>query len=367
MNNFVQKKARKQIFNIKPYVAGKPIDEVRRELGIENVTKLASNENPFGPSPLAVEAIHQSLGDLHFYPDSNNFHLKNKIAALTDHDKDGIVVGNGSDEILKLIAETFLNPDDQVITSDPTFSEYHFTATVMGAKNIKTPAKNYVHDLTAMINAITERTKIIYICNPNNPTGAIVTEEQLDSFMKEVPQDILVVFDEAYFEYVSNPQYISGTKYVKTGRNAIVLRTFSKIYGLAGLRIGYGLTTPEIAGAIARVTEPFNVNLLAQIGASAAIDDVEHVEESYQMNLAGKKYLYQQFEELGLKYVETEANFIFVDLGRDCQEVFRELLKLGLIIRTGDIFGYPTFIRVTIGSSEENKRFITGLKKVLEA
>ncbi len=367
MNDFVRKNARREIFNLKPYVAGKPIDEVKRELGIKDIIKLASNENPFGASPIAMAAVQESLGDLHFYPDSNNFNLKNKIASLTNHDVDGIVVGNGSDEILKLIAETFLNPGDEIITSDPTFSEYDFTATIMGAKNIKTPAKNYVHDLAAMTNAITAHTKIIYVCNPNNPTGAIVTEQQLDTFMAGVPEDVLVVFDEAYFEYVNHPHYTSGTKYLANGRNAIVLRTFSKIYGLAGLRVGYGLTTPGIAEAIERVTEPFNVNLLAQIGAAAAIDDIEHINKSFQMNLSGKEYLYKEFEDLGLEYVKTEANFILVDTKKDCQEVFTELLKLGIIVRTGNIFGYSTFIRVTIGSSEENKRFITGLKKVLEA
>lgn len=367
MDTFINRKARPEIFNLKPYIAGKPIEEVRRELGIEDIIKLASNENPFGPSPMAVEAIQKILTDIHFYPDSNNYNLKKKLAQLTKHDETGIIIGNGSDELLKLIAETFLNAGDEIITADPTFAEYEFTATIMGAKTIKVPSNNFVHDLEAMKNRVTNQTKLIVICNPNNPTGAIVTEEELDKFMAEIPEDLLVIFDEAYFEYVNNSQYVSGKKYVDLGKNVIVLRTFSKIYGLAGLRVGYGLTTPEIAGAIARVTEPFNVNLLAQIGATAAIDDVEHIEESRQMNLAGKEYLYQEFKALGLNYVETEANFIFVDTGKDCQEVFSKLLKLGIIIRTGDIFGYPTYIRVTIGSSEENKRFIAGLKTVLEA
>lgn len=366
MDTFVKAKARPEIFNLKPYVAGKPIEEVKRELGIDDIIKLASNENPLGPSPMAVGAIQEMLNNIHFYPDSNNFDLKKAIAKLTKHDEKGLIIGNGSDEIIKLIAETFLNSGDEVITATPTFSEYEFAATIMGAKTVKIPTNDFKHDLEAMKAAINEHTKMIYICNPNNPTGTIVTENDLDRFMDEIPADILVVFDEAYYEYVNSAQYTSGKKYLDLNKKVIVLRTFSKIYGLAGLRVGYGLTNPIIAAAIARVMEPFNVNLLAQIGARAAIDDVEHLTESQEMNLTGKEYLYQEFEKLGLTYVETQTNFIFLNTGKDCQEVFAKLLNLGIIIRTGDIFGYPTYIRVTIGSLEENKRFITGLKTVLE-
>lgn len=367
MDTFIKAKARPEIFNLKPYVPGKPIEEVKRELGIEDIIKLASNENPLGPSPKATDAIQETLKNMHFYPDSNSYDLKKKINALTEQDEAGIMVGNGSDELLKLIAETFLSPGDEVILAQPTFSEYEFTATIMGAKCVKIPLNaGFTHDLEAMEKAITEKTKIIYVCNPNNPTGTVVTESELDEFMEIVSNDILVIFDEAYIEYVNNPEFISGLKYLNQGRNVIILRTFSKIYGLAGLRIGYGLTKPEIAGAIKRITEPFNVNLLAQIGAVAAIEDTEHVEKSRQMNNLGSEYLYKEFAAMGLNYVKTEANFIFVDTGRDCREVFAKLLQLGVIVRTGDIFGFPTFIRVTIGSLEENNRFIAGLKKVLE-
>lgn len=367
MDNFIRKKARPEIFNLKPYVPGKPIEEVKRELGIDDIIKLASNENPLGPSPKALEALKNTLNNIHIYPDSNNFNLKRKIVALTGHDERGILVGNGSDEILKLLAEAFLSPGDEIIFADPSFSEYEFTATIMGAKSVKVPVTDFKHDLEAMLKAVTDKTKIIYICNPNNPTGTIVTADELEKFMNAVPEDVLVVFDEAYIEYVDNPNYASGIKYVNAGRNAIVLRTFSKIFGLAGLRVGYGLTTVEIAGAIERVTEPFNVNLLAQTAATAALDDTEHLENSRKINKAGKEYLYQEFTAMGLKYVETEANFIFVDVGQDCKEVFNKLLRMGVIIRTGDIFGYPTFIRVTIGNPEENQRFISALKKALEA
>lgn len=367
MDTFINRKARSEIFNLKPYVAGKPIDEVRRELGLEDIIKLASNENSLGPSPKAVQAIQKTVQDLHIYPDSSSYHLKKKLSELTNQDENGIILGNGSDELLKLIAETFLNRDDEVIFADPSFVEYEFTATIMGAINHKVLVKDFGHDLSTMKDTITDKTKIVYICNPNNPTGTIVTEKELDKFMEQIPEDILIVFDEAYFEYADSPEFVSGIKYINAGKNVVVLRTFSKIYGLAGLRIGYGLTSPEIAAAIERVTEPFNVNLLAQVGALAAIDDQEHVEKSYQMNKEGKEYLYKEFEAMGLKYIKTDANFIFLDTGKDCQEIFNKLLKLGVIIRTGDIFGYPTYIRVTIGNMEENQRFIASLAQVLES
>ncbi|SHG61098.1 histidinol phosphate aminotransferase apoenzyme [Thermosyntropha lipolytica DSM 11003] len=365
MNNFVETKARKEIFRLKPYVPGKPIEEVKRELGIEDIIKMASNENPLGPSPLAVEKIKETLDKIHFYPDSNNFYLKQKLAGHIGIGEECILIGNGSDELLKLLAEAFLTPEDEVVFGDPSFVEYEFTATIMGAKCIAVPLNDFRHDLKAMLDAVTPRTKIVYVCNPNNPTGTYSTRDEIKDFMDKIREDVLVVFDEAYYEYVDAPDYMSGIEYVKAGRNAIVLRTFSKIYGLAGLRVGYGITTPAIAQAVERVTEPFNVNLLAQVAAEAALDDKEHLEESRQLNLEGKKYLYSRFEEMGLRYVPTQANFIFVDTGRDCREVFKKLLQLGIIIRTGDIFGFPTFIRVTIGTPEENKRFIEGLKKVL--
>lgn len=362
---FVEDRARAEIFRLKPYVAGKPIDEVKRELGIEDIIKLASNENPMGASPLAVEAIKDTLDKLHLYPDSNNYFLKQKLAEITGVAENGLLIGNGSDELLKLIAETFIEPGNEVIFGNPAFAEYEFTATVMGADCVIIPLINFKHDLDAMYNAITDKTKIIYICNPNNPTGTIMNKQEIEEFMNCIPKSVLVIFDEAYFEYVEDPDFLSGLKYVNEGRNVVVLRTFSKIYGLAALRIGYGMTTPEIASAVEKVKEPFNVNMLAQIAGTAALDDTEHVSLSQQINSLGKQYLYKQFEKLRLDYVPTEANFIFVDTKMACRDVFQNLLKLGIIVRTGDIFGYPTYIRVTVGSQSENERFINGLKQVL--
>ncbi len=365
MGDFIKEKARPEIFSLNPYVPGKPIDEVKRELGLDDIIKMASNENPLGSSPLAMEAVEKSLPLMHQYPDANCYNLKKRLSSFTGIAMDGILIGNGSDEILKLVSEAFLNRGDQIVFAYPSFSEYEFAAKIMGAECVEVPLVKFTHDLEAMLKVINDKTKMLYICNPNNPTGTIVGEKEIDSFMAKVPEDVLVIFDEAYCEYVESREYLSGLKYVQAGRNVIVLRTFSKIYGLAALRIGYGLTTPAIAQVVEMVTEPFNVNMLAQVGALAAIDDTEHVLRSQEMNSSGKKYLYSEFEKMGLEYVPTEANFIFVNTARNCQEVFKGLLKKGIIVRTGDIFRHLDFIRVTIGSQAENERFIQGLKQVL--
>ncbi len=365
MGDFIKEKARPEIFTLKPYVAGKPIEEVKRELGLNDIIKLASNENPLGSSPKAIEAVENNVRKMHLYPDSNCFYLKERLASFNDIEAASILVGNGSDELLKLLAETFLNRGDQIVYAQPSFSEYGFVARIMGAECIEVSLNDFTHDLEAMLNAINDKTKMIIICNPNNPTGTIVSAAEIESFMDKVPDDVLVVFDEAYCEYVEREDFLSGLKYVQAGRNVVVLRTFSKIYGLASLRIGYGITTSAIAQAVEKVTEPFNVNMLAQVAALAALDDTEHVQKSREVNSLGKKYLYSEFEKLGLYYVPTDANFIFVDVAKNCQEVFKALLQLGIIIRTGDIFDYPNYIRVTVGTALENERFIQGLRQVL--
>ncbi len=365
MQDFIKAKARREIFDLKPYTPGKPIDEVKRELGLEDIIKMASNENPLGPSPKAKEAVGGMLNDLHLYPDANCFNLKKRLAAINDISEKAILIGNGSDELLKLLAETFLQSGDQIIFGQPTFSEYEFVARIMGADCLEVPLKNFTHDLQAMLDAISIKTKVVIICNPNNPTGTMVSSMQIKEFMDQVPDDVLVVFDEAYFEYVESEEYSSGLQYVKEGRNALVFRTFSKIYGLAALRIGYAMTTPAIAQAIERVTEPFNVNMPAQVAALAALDDQEHVEKSQQANSQGKQYLYGEFARMGLDYIPTEANFILVDTGTNCQGVFKNLLRQGVIVRTGDVFGYPNSIRVTVGTAAENQRFIKSLEKAL--
>lgn len=366
MQDFIKARARREIFKLKQYIPGKPIDEVKRELGLDDIIKLASNENPLGPSPRAVEAISNMLSQIHLYPDANCFELKERLASIYDMPAAGILLGNGSDELLKLLAETFLQPGDQVIYAKPTFSEYEFSALVMGAECIEVPLDGFTHDLQAMVDAITPKTKMIIVCNPNNPTGTIVNARQLQEFMEQIPDEVLVVFDEAYSEYIESQEFSSGLKYVKEGRNVLVLHTFSKIYGLAALRVGYALTTTPIAQAVERVMEPFNVNSPAQVGALAALDDQEHVQKSQALNNQGKQYLYGQLERMGIKYVPTEANFIFLDTGTDCHEVFKALLQLGVIVRKGSVFGFPNYIRVTVGTAEQNQRFINSLQQVLD-
>jgi histidinol-phosphate aminotransferase len=365
MTNFVKDKARQEIFTLKPYVPGKPIEEVKRELGLVDVIKMASNENPLGSSPRAIEAVRANLELMYLYPDTNCYELKKRISEVSGMNENSILIGNGSDEVLMLLATAFIHRGDQIIFAQPTFSEYEFTTRIMGGECIEVPLTRFTHDLDGALAAITGKTKMVIICNPNNPTGTIVGAAAIARFMDKVPDDVLVVFDEAYSEYAESPDFASGLYYVKAGRNAIVLHTFSKIYGLAALRVGYAFTLPEIAQAIEMITEPFNVNLLGQVGALAAIDDLEHVERSRAVNSAGKKYLYGELDKMGLFYIPTEANFIFLDTGRNSQEVFQAMLRLGVIIRTGDNFGHPTFIRVTIGQQAENERFIASLQQVL--
>ena len=365
MSDFVTDRARPEIFTLKPYVPGKPIEEVKRELGLEDVIKLASNENPLGPSPLAMAAVAAALPELNLYPDASCYLLKQKLAGHLSVDADEILVGNGSDELLMMLATAFLNRGDQVIYCTPTFSEYEFTAKIMGAECLEVPLADFTYDLEGILAAVNERTKMVYICNPNNPTGTIVSPSALQRLMDRVPEQVLVVFDEAYGEYAESPEFISGYRYVREGRNAIVLRTLSKIYGLAGLRIGYALTTSDIAAAVERIRAPFNINNLAQVGARAALDDSGHLQRSRELNRQGKHYLYESFAKMGLFYVPTEANFIFLDTGRSCREVFQSLLEKGVIIRTGDVFGHPDFIRVTIGTAEQNQRFIESLALAL--
>jgi histidinol-phosphate aminotransferase len=362
----IDDQARKALFSISPYVPGKPIEEVQREYGIDDVIKLASNENPLGPSPLAMEAIRNWISKVSIYPDGNCFYLKRDLAAHLGVGVDQLIIGNGSDEVLMMIAQTFLDPGDEIVFAQPTFSEYEFVCRVMDAVPVAVPVKsNLAHDLQAMSARINEKTKIVFICNPNNPTGNIVTGDDLKDFLNKVPEKVIVVIDEAYLEFTTDPAYPNSLAYLGEGRRVISVRTFAKIYGLAALRIGYGISSPEIISLINRVKEPFNVNSLAQVAARAALQDLEHLRRSRELVASGKSFLYENFDRLGLKYIPTQANFIFVDIGIDSKSAFRSLIAEGVIIRTGDIFGYPSHIRVTIGTPEQNLRFIKALQKVL--
>lgn len=364
-NEISDKLFRKNILSISPYVPGKPIDEVKRELGIADVIKLASNENPFGASPRAITAMQDALKDVHIYPDGYCYALREELSKMLSVEPDYLMFGNGSDELIKMIAETFVNQDDEVIYAEPSFSEYDFATKVMAGKSFSVPLKDYRHDLKAMLEAVTDKTKLIFICNPNNPTGTIVTRNEVDEFMKDVPEDVIVIFDQAYIEYVTDVDYPDCMDYVREGRNVILLRTFSKVYGLAGLRIGYGIAKPELVSLVSRVKEPFNVNSIAQIGAIEALKDQDHIEKCVKHNTRQKRWLTEQFETLGLDYIPSEANFVMVNVEMDSKKCFNELLKKGVIVRTGDIFNMPTWLRITVGTESENERLIEALRSVL--
>ena len=349
------------ILSLSPYVPGKPIEELQRQLGLTRVIKLASNENPLGPSPKAVTALAGANSTLHRYPDGGAYRLRQAIADRWKVTREQVILGNGSDEILGLLVRTFLTPGDEAVMADHTFVIYKMEVTAAHGKPVEVPLVNWTHDLEAMAQAISPRTRLLFLCNPNNPTGTMVSAEAVDRLMAEVPHDVIVVFDEAYFEYVRNPEFPDSMAYVKKGRNAIVLRTFSKIYGLAGLRIGYGVSTPEIINFLNRIRPPFNANSLAQRAALAALGDDEHVAKSRAVIAAGMEQVGNGLRALGLTSIPSEANFLFFDVQRDGQQVFEALLREGIIVRHID----GTMLRVTIGQSDENTAFLQALQKVL--
>lgn len=353
------------ILQLRPYVPGKPIEEVEREYGVTNIIKLASNENPLGPSPRSLEAMQGALKNLALYPDGACYALTRALARHWEVEPENLVIGNGSDEIIHYLGLAFLRPGDEVLTGDPSFVRYESAAILNEASFVVTPLKEHHFDLDAMAERINERTRIIFIANPNNPTGTMVGKAAVERFLDRVPEQTLVVMDEAYYEYVDAPDYPASWKYVREGRNVVILRTFSKIYALAALRVGYGMARPEIIHALHQVREPFNVNSLAQAAAVASLEDPEQVLRSRRCNAEGRDYLYGEFRRLGLSYLETQANFVMVDVQRPCRAVFEGLLRRGVIVRTGDIFGMPTYLRVTIGAPEHNRRFVSELEAVL--
>jgi len=368
MSTLSQTSQRAAIDRITPYSPGKPIEEVARELGLDpkSIVKLASNENPLGPSPLAVEAMREHLEDVRLYPETDGYPLRVALAERYGVDNNQVTIGRGSDEIMHFLSIAYLEEGDEVVMGDPPFSMYEISTKLMGANPVKVPLKDFAHDLPAMAAAVTTQTKIIYVANPHNPTGAMNTKAEVDAFLAQMPERVLVVLDEAYAEYVTRADYPNSLDYVREGRNVITLRTFSKIYALAGLRVGYGICSrPEVLQCIGQVREPFNVANLGQWAAIASLQDSNQVARSRQVNEEGKAFLYAAFDRMGLPYVPTESNFILVDTKQECRGVFGKLLREGVIVRTGDIFGYPTMIRVTIGSAAENTRFIAALGKVL--
>jgi histidinol-phosphate aminotransferase len=343
---------------IKEYLPGK----TPREAGI---IKLASNENPFGPSPKALEAIAKESKALHIYPDQKSILLREALAKKLQIEEGCLIAGNGSDEIMQMAAATFLKAGEGAIISKNIFSTYEFVTRLFDGKPVFIDLKESAQDLEAIAKAVTPKTKLIFLCNPHNPTGTIFTAQEFEAFISRVPQNVLVVLDEAYGDFVESKEFPDGLKYVREGRNVLVLRTFSKYYGLAGLRIGYGIAKKELVDYMSRTKLPFNVNRLAQAGAKAALEDAEFLDKTYQNNLEGKKYLYAQLEKLGLEYQKSEANFIFINAKRSADQLFLNLMRQKIIIRPLTSFGLPEAIRVSIGTKEQNEKFIAALSAEL--
>lgn len=352
---------KKSIQGLPVYQPGKPLEEVQRELGLEKIIKLASNENPFGTSKHVWKAIEEGASTLQRYPEGLAPALREVLAEHQEVDPRRIIFGNGSDEVLQMIARSYLGPGREAVMADRTFPRYETVTRIEGATPVCVPLKEGTHDLEAMFQAINERTRVVWICNPNNPTGTIVSQEQLEHFLDQVPDHVLVVIDEAYAEYVNDTDYPDSISLLDYNPNIIVLRTFSKIYGLAALRIGYGLGHPDVMKEMNRVREPFNVNRLAQLAAIAAIEDETFILYCKTQNRVGRKQITAGLDELGLFYYPSHGNFILFDTKYPSDDVFRFLLERGVIVRSGDKLGFPTFIRVTIGSKEENEMFLEAL------
>ena len=358
------KSAHPHIQNLIAYEPGKPVEELAREMGLApaQILKLASNENPLGPSPKALLAMREALDRSHFYPDGGGYFLREAIAVKHGLMRGNVILGNGSNEIIEFCGHAFLRPGDEVITTQHAFAVYTLMAQLFGATTVEVPDPGYVQDLEAMLAAITPRTRQIFIANPNNPTGTLVTQKQIDFFMKRVPEHVLVIFDEAYYEFLENPPDV--LRYVRENRNLVVMRTFSKAQGLANLRIGYGLAPTPIAEVLQKTRQPFNANGIAQAGALAALHDEEHIRATCALIRAGRFYLQGQFAALGLEYVPSHANFVLVRTG-DGDATFRALLQCGIIVRAMRSYKLPEWIRVSVGTPDQNQRLITELKKTL--
>jgi len=349
-----------------PYEPGKPIEEVEREYGIAKSIKLASNENPLGPSPKALAAIRENLAQLNLYPDGDSFYLKRGLAQKLGVAPETLIFGNGSNEIIELAARTFVRPGDEVVMAEQAFVVYQLIVQAVGAKSKAVPLRAYTHDLAAIADAITPKTRLVFLANPNNPTGTVFRRDEWEKFLGRVSKDVLLIVDEAYFEYVQDPGYPDSLKYQEPERAILTLRTFSKLYGLAGLRIGYGVGSKEIVAMMQRVRQPFNVNAPAQWAALAALDDAEHVKRSLQVNREGLDYLQGEFKKRGLEFVPSQGNFILVRVGKG-QEVFQQLLGQGVIVRPMGGYRFPEHVRVTVGTMAENRKFIEALHRVIKS
>lgn len=358
--------AHAHVLNLVAYEPGKPVEELAREMGLEpsQIIKLASNENPLGPSPAAIAAMRETLGRSHFYPDGGGWALRGAIAGKLGLDRANVILGNGSNEIIEFIGHAFLKPGDEVVTAKHAFAVYTLMAQLFGAETIEVPDPGFTHDLDAMLAAITPRTRQVFIANPNNPTGTMVRQDAIDRFMERVPEHVLVIFDEAYFEFLDHPP--DTLRFVREGRNVVVMRTFSKIQGLANLRIGYGLAPAKIAVVLQKTRQPFNANGIAQAGALAGLSDENHMRRTRELTHEGRDYLQREFAAMGLEFVPSFANFVLVRVG-DGDAVFQALLKRGVIVRAMRSYKLPEWIRVSVGTMEQNQRFISELASLRAA
>jgi histidinol-phosphate aminotransferase len=363
----MKKLIRDSVFNVEQYEPGKPIEVLRRELGLEGeICKLASNENPLGPSPLALEAIRHSLDESNFYPDNSCYLLREKLGECLNIDPKYILVGNGTTELIYLTGVAFLNPQDKLIMSESAFIMAKITAQIVNCHLIEVPLKDYRHDLDSILKAVDEETKIVYLDLPMNPIGTSVDRQQFATFMDRIPEDVLVICDEAYYEYAVKESYPQTLKLVEEGRNVLVMRTFSKLYGLAGFRVGYCVAKESFLEALWKVSPPFSVNRFAQIGAAAALDDKEHIKKTLEMNEAGKNYIYQSLREMSVDYIPSETNFVTIDAKMDTRKICEDMQKKGVIIRPLVMYGRPNFFRVTIGTTEQNNKFVEVFQNVYQ-
>jgi histidinol-phosphate aminotransferase len=357
--------ANEHILGIAPYEPGKPVEELERELGIHDAIKLASNENPLPPSDRVQKAITDALATLNRYPDGSGYYLRHAVARKHNVTAEQVVLGNGSNELIELLVRTFLRPGDEAVVPHPSFVVYPMMVQAAGGIRVMVMLKDYRIDLEAMARAITPMTKIVFIANPNNPTATIVTADEVAHFMSKLPERTIVVFDEAYIEFAQGPDFPDTLAHVAQGRKVVVLRTFSKAASLAGLRVGYAVADADAVALMNRIRQPFNVNALAQAAALAALEDDSHTLECVRMIEAGRHYLYDEFNALGLKYVPSRANFILVDVGRSASDIYQRLLKEGVIVRPLTPFGMESALRVTVGTPQENRRLIKALRAVL--
>lgn len=359
-------KVRDEVLRIEKYVAGKPVSEVKRELGLEKVVKLASNENPLGCSPKVKEGLKKLVDETFLYPDANSFELKSLLAENLGVSENQIFCGAGSDSLIKVICNTLINPEEENIVGEVTFPRYETNIELMGGKVIKIPLKDMKLDLEEMVNAITPNTRTIWFCNPNNPTGNSFGIEDIKELLDRIPKSVYIIMDEAYVDYVSREDYPDSIELLNKYENLIVLRTFSKAYGLASLRVGYGVARKELVDYFNRVVNSFDVNLYAQVAAVEALKDKEFLEVVKDFNKKQRDYLEQEFENMGLKYVKSDANFILVNVKCDDKKFFNYLLQNGYIIRPGYLLGYPQWMRISIGKEYENKELIRLMKSYLE-